>query len=277
MSLLLGKLRNHRPTSDINRCGLQCDQREPGCGQCEKRQQKCPGYRNLVDLMFRDESSHVIRKATSKSRKKSLQSPGTAAPAPRRTVPTKLTWSPSQSNRGSSPTESERTCSTSAGPGTAISPLGSRSPPGCLTLDFGCSSSSRRESKVKIATEQDSASATAHLPAPTPCTFVPNVEDRGLHLFVARYVTVVSSIARKVHPSINFTCLLTYISYRTKPAAISNMTCKPEFLGKSTLASANLGSTVHSISGRLPSALHSGRTTQCLPALLRSAFKASHR
>jgi hypothetical protein len=50
---------------------VQCDQREPGCGQCEKRQQQCPGYRNLVDLMFRDESSHVIKKATkARSRRK---------------------------------------------------------------------------------------------------------------------------------------------------------------------------------------------------------------
>lgn len=49
---------------------VQCDQREPGCGQCEKRQQQCPGYRNLVDLMFRDESSHVIKKAKAKARRK---------------------------------------------------------------------------------------------------------------------------------------------------------------------------------------------------------------
>ncbi|KAF4430974.1 hypothetical protein F53441_13920 [Fusarium austroafricanum] len=40
-----------------------CDQKEPACTQCEKKNQPCPGYRNLVDLMFRDESSHVIKKA----------------------------------------------------------------------------------------------------------------------------------------------------------------------------------------------------------------------
>ncbi|KAH6661662.1 hypothetical protein F5X68DRAFT_178583 [Plectosphaerella plurivora] len=44
------------------------DQREPCCGQCEKRCQNCPGYRNLVDLMFRDESSTVIKKAIKKPR-----------------------------------------------------------------------------------------------------------------------------------------------------------------------------------------------------------------
>ncbi|KAF5668466.1 hypothetical protein FHETE_5279 [Fusarium heterosporum] len=42
---------------------IKCDQKEPACTQCEKKNQPCPGYRNLVDLMFRDESSHVIKKA----------------------------------------------------------------------------------------------------------------------------------------------------------------------------------------------------------------------
>ncbi len=53
----------------------QCDQREPNCGQCEKRLQRCPGYRNQVDLMFRDESSHVIKKARAKQRYKTSLSP----------------------------------------------------------------------------------------------------------------------------------------------------------------------------------------------------------
>lgn len=84
---------------------LQCDQREPGCGQCEKRQQKCPGYRNLVDLMFRDESSHVIKKANAKSRKRKTQSPVKSTPSPTRPVPTPktLTWSPHDSSSSSSP------------------------------------------------------------------------------------------------------------------------------------------------------------------------------
>jgi len=45
---------------------LKCDQKEPACTQCSKKGIACPGYRNLVDLMFRDESSHVIKKVKSK-------------------------------------------------------------------------------------------------------------------------------------------------------------------------------------------------------------------
>ncbi|KAJ9417269.1 hypothetical protein QL093DRAFT_2409005 [Fusarium oxysporum] len=49
--------------STCRRRKIRCDQKEPACTQCEKKNQPCPGYRNLVDLMFRDESSHVIKKA----------------------------------------------------------------------------------------------------------------------------------------------------------------------------------------------------------------------
>ncbi|KAI6265394.1 hypothetical protein MCOR03_009423 [Pyricularia oryzae] len=49
---------------------VRCDQKEPSCGQCEKRNVSCPGYRNMQDLMFRDESSHVIKKAKARARKK---------------------------------------------------------------------------------------------------------------------------------------------------------------------------------------------------------------
>ncbi|KAH6890326.1 hypothetical protein B0T10DRAFT_402895 [Thelonectria olida] len=55
-----------KPSKGCSNCRerkIRCDQKEPSCGQCEKRQQTCPGYRNLVDLMFRDESSRVISKA----------------------------------------------------------------------------------------------------------------------------------------------------------------------------------------------------------------------
>ncbi|KAJ4162448.1 hypothetical protein NW754_013878 [Fusarium falciforme] len=55
-----------KPSGGCSNCRLRkirCDQKEPSCGQCGKRNQACPGYRNLVDLMFRDESSHVINKA----------------------------------------------------------------------------------------------------------------------------------------------------------------------------------------------------------------------
>ncbi|KAG6005492.1 hypothetical protein E4U21_007886 [Claviceps maximensis] len=57
-----------KPSKGCSNCRerkVRCDQKVPTCGQCEKRRQICPGYRNMVDLMFRDESHHVIQRATS--------------------------------------------------------------------------------------------------------------------------------------------------------------------------------------------------------------------
>ncbi|KAE8444870.1 hypothetical protein EG329_014118 [Mollisiaceae sp. DMI_Dod_QoI] len=46
-----------------------CDQGVPACGQCIKAQKECSGYRNMLDLAFRNESESVIEKAKAKSRK----------------------------------------------------------------------------------------------------------------------------------------------------------------------------------------------------------------
>lgn len=41
----------------------QCDRTEPACLNCQQARFACPGYRNMVDLNFRDQSQHVIDKA----------------------------------------------------------------------------------------------------------------------------------------------------------------------------------------------------------------------
>ncbi|KAM0260035.1 hypothetical protein ACHAQJ_002959 [Trichoderma viride] len=73
-----------KPSKGCSHCRerkIRCDQKEPGCGQCTKRRIDCPGYRNMVDLMFRDESNDVIKKATTaKPRIKKLKHGVRAAP-----------------------------------------------------------------------------------------------------------------------------------------------------------------------------------------------------
>lgn len=74
-----------KPSKGCSSCRerkIRCDQREPGCGQCEKKHQPCPGYRNLVDLMFRDESSHVIKKARKARTRKRTDLGGTRPATP---------------------------------------------------------------------------------------------------------------------------------------------------------------------------------------------------
>lgn len=41
----------------------KCDKATPDCTQCVRIGKKCPGYRDQLSLMFRDESSKVIQKA----------------------------------------------------------------------------------------------------------------------------------------------------------------------------------------------------------------------
>ncbi|KAL2024893.1 hypothetical protein VTK56DRAFT_3592 [Thermocarpiscus australiensis] len=42
---------------------VKCDQQKPGCMRCERAGLQCPGFRDLGDLMFRDESQRIIRRA----------------------------------------------------------------------------------------------------------------------------------------------------------------------------------------------------------------------
>ncbi|KAI1412931.1 hypothetical protein F5Y13DRAFT_162107 [Hypoxylon sp. FL1857] len=42
---------------------IKCDKKRPECSQCIRVGRKCPGYRDQLSLMFRDESSKVIQKA----------------------------------------------------------------------------------------------------------------------------------------------------------------------------------------------------------------------
>ncbi|KAI5460054.1 hypothetical protein BGZ63DRAFT_406001 [Mariannaea sp. PMI_226] len=42
---------------------IKCDKVKPECSQCMRVGKKCPGYRDQLSLMFRDESSKVIQKA----------------------------------------------------------------------------------------------------------------------------------------------------------------------------------------------------------------------
>ena len=64
-----------RPSSSLPPClrslidKLQCDQAPDGCSQCVKVNRKCPGYRDQLDLMFRNESNDVVRKAKAKEAK----------------------------------------------------------------------------------------------------------------------------------------------------------------------------------------------------------------
>lgn len=56
----------------------QCDQRKPGCLKCETSRNHCPGYRDLHQVLFRDESERVRQKAHQRHRTQVNPTPGTS-------------------------------------------------------------------------------------------------------------------------------------------------------------------------------------------------------
>ncbi|PYI23862.1 C6 finger domain protein [Aspergillus violaceofuscus CBS 115571] len=55
-----------KPSKGCGECRsrkIRCDQARPTCSQCAKGNRVCPGYRDELSLMFRDESQQVVRKA----------------------------------------------------------------------------------------------------------------------------------------------------------------------------------------------------------------------
>ncbi|KAH8808494.1 hypothetical protein F5884DRAFT_753021 [Xylogone sp. PMI_703] len=48
--------------SNCRKRRIKCDLRETGCSQCMRVDKPCPGYRDALSLMFRDESDRIIKK-----------------------------------------------------------------------------------------------------------------------------------------------------------------------------------------------------------------------
>lgn len=173
----------------------QCDQREPTCGQCEKRQQTCPGYRNMVDLMFRDESNHVIKKATGrKGARGAIQKPKAA------------TATTGTTTKAKSKVKAEKKASIASTSSTASQPtvtntmkwnVANRSarkgddPPkssflSMLTPSSGPSTSSASEGDDSDGTVEVPDSAVMRLGSP----LTPTLRERGTAFFFSRYVAV---------------------------------------------------------------------------------------
>ncbi|KAL3454861.1 hypothetical protein BJX65DRAFT_315802 [Aspergillus insuetus] len=65
-----------RPSKGCQSCRtrkIRCDQTRPACSECSKCGWTCPGYRDTLSLMFRDESQRVIQKATTAAQRSKLK------------------------------------------------------------------------------------------------------------------------------------------------------------------------------------------------------------
>lgn len=61
--------------------GNQCDQTRPACNRCVKSNRTCPGYRDQLSLLFRDESRSVAQKANANLRSANRSSSNNSSPA----------------------------------------------------------------------------------------------------------------------------------------------------------------------------------------------------
>ncbi|KAL2822317.1 hypothetical protein BDW59DRAFT_149472 [Aspergillus cavernicola] len=76
-----------KPSKGCGECRsrkIRCDQGRPTCSQCAKGNRACPGYRDELSLMFRDESQQVVRKAKtgSSGRRTKKAAPKKSPPVP---------------------------------------------------------------------------------------------------------------------------------------------------------------------------------------------------
>ncbi|KAJ6160495.1 hypothetical protein N7470_003891 [Penicillium chermesinum] len=86
-----------KPSKGCGQCRsrkIRCDQVRPACSQCIRAKRECPGYRDQLALMFRDESSSVMKKAKADAKASSSASSSVAS-RPKR--------SPTRSPRTASP------------------------------------------------------------------------------------------------------------------------------------------------------------------------------
>ncbi|KAJ5819214.1 hypothetical protein N7474_004805 [Penicillium riverlandense] len=98
-----------KPSKGCGQCRtrkIRCDQARPACSQCTRARRECPGYRDELSLMFRDESNSVVRKAKAES----SASPASSAAASRRR------HAPSRSPRTASPEQNSNASPSTADP-----------------------------------------------------------------------------------------------------------------------------------------------------------------
>ncbi|KAL4874796.1 hypothetical protein BJY04DRAFT_224637 [Aspergillus karnatakaensis] len=99
-----------RPSKGCHECRsrkILCDQQRPTCSQCQNANRVCPGYRDTLSLMFRDESEQVIQKATSARRKSKTSRRGQAGRQSKSKASSRDSPSPTQASEQSPTTSLE--------------------------------------------------------------------------------------------------------------------------------------------------------------------------
>ncbi|KAK8136653.1 hypothetical protein PG984_004593 [Apiospora sp. TS-2023a] len=132
---------------------IKCDKVKPECSQCRRVAKKCPGYRDQLSLMFRDETSKVVQKSHASWK----------------------TASPDQAQQAHQPSSASSAASTH-------SPWSSSSP-SSTTSSEGHSPPSRRSSTaVALSRNTRATSPKIYM------RIEPTIEQKGYQFFLDRYL-----------------------------------------------------------------------------------------
>ncbi|KAK2042270.1 hypothetical protein LZ31DRAFT_526531 [Colletotrichum somersetense] len=157
---------------------IKCDKVNPECSQCIRVGKKCPGYRDQLSLMFRDESTKVIKKAhaqwgvsdgleNEQIRASASNAPSSPASSPaysQRSTPNS-TRAASRSNVATAISPVPNTASFAPSPSSSSRSAGSTSPPLLPVV------------KQEIC---ESSPPTLHIG--------PTLEEQGVQFYVNRYL-----------------------------------------------------------------------------------------
>ncbi|CAJ2506302.1 Uu.00g004320.m01.CDS01 [Anthostomella pinea] len=125
-----------------------CDKKKPECSQCIRVSKKCPGYRDQLSLMFRDESTKVIQKAHAQW--------GTSG-------------SPIDGGQGSS--SGSPSSQTSWSPSFPLAPASETQSP-----------------SAEYPASATSTTSHSMIPVKLPRRVEPNLDQRGLSFYINRYL-----------------------------------------------------------------------------------------
>ncbi|KAL0767473.1 hypothetical protein CaCOL14_009712 [Colletotrichum acutatum] len=158
---------------------IKCDKVKPECSQCIRVGKKCPGYRDQLSLMFRDESTKVIKKAhaqwgvTDGAENGAERASASTAPSPPASSPSysrkgspNNTRSTSRSGAANVPSPASSSASFSASPSSTYRSAGSSSPPALPA--------------VKKEHNRESSPPTLQIG--------PTLEEQGVQFYVNRYL-----------------------------------------------------------------------------------------
>ncbi|KAJ1709802.1 hypothetical protein NYO67_8003 [Aspergillus flavus] len=75
-SLNAPRARTSKSCENCRAVKRRCDKQVPQCGQCIRTRETCLGYRDEWDLVFRDQTSHTIKRSRNKSKKNGASTAG---------------------------------------------------------------------------------------------------------------------------------------------------------------------------------------------------------